>query len=87
MRGVVLACSSVPDPQIRIIINDGVTPLTGIKGCPKHKDGMCSVSTFVEAQKQISRETDWDWGCHGDWEVPPGTAWNTTTGDPPVRMH
>jgi hypothetical protein len=86
MHGAVLSCSSVPDPQIRIVINDGVTPLTGIKGCPEHKDGMCPLATFVEAQKQISRETDWDWGCHGNWEVPPGTAWNTTTGDAPLRI-
>lgn len=87
MQRTVLACSSVPDPQIRIIINDGVTPLTGIKGCPEHKDGMCPVATFVEAQKEISQDTDWEWGCHGDWEVPSGPAWNTTTGDFPVRIY
>ncbi|CCM02907.1 uncharacterized protein FIBRA_05021 [Fibroporia radiculosa] len=78
-----LSCSSVKDPQIRIIINDGVVPLTGLKGCPVQQDGMCSLATFVEAQKEIIEETDWEYGCHGDWEIPAGPAWNTTTGSPP----
>ncbi|KAH9951980.1 phosphoglycerate mutase-like protein [Amylocystis lapponica] len=80
-----LSCDSVPDPQIRVIINDGVVPLTGIRGCPVQKDGMCPVATFIEAQKQIIAETDWEYVCHGDWEVPAGPAWNTTTGCPPAQ--
>jgi hypothetical protein len=82
---IVLACTSVPGPQIRIIINDGVTPLTGIRGCPEQKDGMCAVDAFVEAQKEIIGQTDWEYGCDGDWEIPEGTKWNTTTGDPPAQ--
>lgn len=80
---IVLECTSVPGPQIRIIINDGVTPLTGIKGCPEQRDGMCPVDTFVAAQKEIIAETDWNYDCHGDWDVPEGPKWNTTTGSPP----
>ncbi|RPD81516.1 phosphoglycerate mutase-like protein [Lentinus tigrinus ALCF2SS1-7] len=79
-----LSCSSAPEPQIRIIINDGVVPLTGIRGCPEDKDGKCPLSTFVDAQREIIAKTDWHWACHGDWSVPAGTAWNTTTGDPPA---
>ncbi|KAI0928198.1 hypothetical protein AcW2_004285 [Taiwanofungus camphoratus] len=78
-----LSCSPNPEPQIRVIINDGVVPLTGIRGCPEQEDGMCPLSTFVEAQKAIIQETDWNYGCYGDWEVPAGPAWNTTTGSPP----
>ncbi|KAI0757472.1 phosphoglycerate mutase-like protein [Daedaleopsis nitida] len=78
-----LSCESLPDPQIRIIINDGVVPLTGIRGCPEDKDGKCPLPTFVEAQREIIGKTDWTWACYGDWHVPPGTAWNTTTGDAP----
>lgn len=80
-----LACEAIPEPQIRVIINDGVVPLTGIEGCPAQKDGMCAVDTFVAGQKRSIRETDWSWGCHGDWTVPPGEAWNTTTGYPPPK--
>ena len=79
----VLECTSLPGPQIRIIINDAVAPLTGIRGCPKQKDGMCPVETFVAAQKEIIRNTDWVYDCHGNWTVPPGTEWNTITGDSP----
>ncbi|KAF5386917.1 hypothetical protein D9615_002003 [Tricholomella constricta] len=78
-----LECTSVPGQQIRIIINDGVTPLTGIKGCPEQRDGMCPVDAFVAAQKELMAETDWTYDCHGDWTVPEGTAWNTTNGSPP----
>ncbi|KAG6909600.1 hypothetical protein DXG01_016639 [Tephrocybe rancida] len=80
-----LECASVPGPQIRIIINDGVAPLTGIGGCPEQRDGMCPVDTFVKAQTKLLAETDWDWGCNGDWTVPEGPKWNTTTGSPPER--
>jgi len=86
MQLQLLECTSLPGPQIRIIINDGVAPLTGIKGCPEQKDGMCPVDTFVGAMREIIKNTDWNWDCHGDWEVPPGTEWNTTTGDPPKRI-
>ncbi|PFH52488.1 hypothetical protein AMATHDRAFT_173590 [Amanita thiersii Skay4041] len=78
-----LECSSIPDPQIRIIINDGVAPLTGVRGCPKQRDGMCPVDVFVVAQKEIISQTDWTYDCHGDWTVPEGPAWETVTGDPP----
>lgn len=81
----VLSCSATPEKQIRILLNDAVTPLTGIKGCPEQKDGMCPLSTFVLSQQQLALETDWEWGCHGNWEVPEGPKWTTTTGDPPKR--
>ncbi|KAH7929279.1 phosphoglycerate mutase-like protein [Leucogyrophana mollusca] len=83
MQFQLLACESEPGPQIRIVINDGVAPLTGIKTCPEHSHGLCPVDAFVEAQKEIIRTTDWIHDCHGDWTVPPGTEWSTTTGDAP----
>lgn len=82
---LVLSCDSTPETQIRLLVNDGVTPLTGIEGCPDNKDGLCSIDTFVKTQKKIIANADWDWACHGDWEVPAGTEWNTTTGDVPSR--
>ncbi|THH15597.1 hypothetical protein EW146_g4910 [Bondarzewia mesenterica] len=78
-----LSCPAKHADQIRIIINDAVAPLTGIQGCPSDSHGMCPVDTFVEAQKKIIANTDWIWSCHGDWEVPAGHEWNTTTGDAP----
>jgi hypothetical protein len=29
-------------------------------------------------------DTDWDWGCHGDWTVPAGAEWETVVGYPPA---
>ncbi|KAF9009542.1 histidine phosphatase superfamily [Cyathus striatus] len=78
-----LECTSLSGPQIRVIINDGVAPLTGIRGCPEQKDGMCPVDSFVAAQKEIIGKTDWLYDCHGNWTVPEGDAWTTVTGDPP----
>ncbi|EIW53780.1 phosphoglycerate mutase-like protein [Trametes versicolor FP-101664 SS1] len=80
-----LSCNSTPDTQIRVIVNDGVVPLTGIRGCAESADGACPLPVFVAAMREIIGETDWAWACLGDWEVPPGTAWNTTTGAPPER--
>jgi hypothetical protein len=81
----VLSCSHKDEPQIRVIINDGVTPLTGIRGCKKDRDGMCDLAAFIKSQQQIVEETDWDWGCEGVWDVPEGSAWETITGDPPSK--
>lgn len=84
MQFQLLSCASTPEPQIRIIINDGVVPLHGIRTCPyDDKHGMCPLPAFIEAQQETIRGTDWAWGCHGDWELPQGSAWNSTTGDAP----
>ncbi|KAJ6603247.1 histidine phosphatase superfamily [Mycena vulgaris] len=76
-----LECTSVPGPQIRIIVNDGVVPLTGLAGCAAQKDGMCAVDAFVAAQKKVIGATDWAYDCYGNWTIPDG--WETTTGEPP----
>jgi len=81
-----LSCSSTPSPQIRVIINDGVAPLSSIKGCADDtKYGMCAVDVFVDSMKEIIGETDWSWDCNGDWEVPQGDEWHTVNGSPPPR--
>ena len=85
MSCTVLSCTSSPEPQIRIIVNDGVVPLTSLHGCAPHPDGLCAVSTFVDAMREMIRTTDWVWGCHGDWTVPEGDEWHTTVGYPPER--
>ncbi|KAI0717807.1 phosphoglycerate mutase-like protein [Cerioporus squamosus] len=79
-----LSCDYTSDPQIRIILNDGVVPLGSVRRCPVDEPhGLCPVPRFVEAVREIVRETDWAWACLGDWEVPEGHGWNTTTGEPP----
>ncbi|OAX39485.1 phosphoglycerate mutase-like protein [Rhizopogon vinicolor AM-OR11-026] len=77
-----LSCSTEHDPQIRVIVNDGVVPLDNLKGCPENPHGMCSIHTFVDAQKENIRSTDWDFVCNADWIIPDG--WETTMGYPPL---
>ena len=78
----VLNCTTTPSPsQIRVIINDGVSPLTSLPGCTENKDGLCDLDAFIQAEKGIVESIDWDWGCLGDWKVPVG--WETVIGSPP----
>jgi hypothetical protein len=30
-------------------------------------------------------ETDWEWGCSGNWSVPADEAWETVVGYPPAK--
>ncbi|KAB5591557.1 Phosphoglycerate mutase-like protein [Ceratobasidium theobromae] len=83
MQIQLLSCTSRTEPQLRIIINDGVTPLTSVRGCPVDKDGMCPLNTFVDAQKETIGTASWEWACYGDWEVQEG--WETTRGMPPAK--
>ncbi|CUA67235.1 3-phytase A [Rhizoctonia solani] len=83
MQVQLLSCASHPEPQIRLIINDGVTPLATVRGCPQDKDGMCPLDTFVNAQKETIRTSDFDWACNGDWKIEEG--WSTTRGMPPAK--
>ncbi|RDX45602.1 phytase [Lentinus brumalis] len=86
MQFQLLSCDYTQEPQIRIILNDGVVPLDSVRGCPADEPhGLCPVPTFVEAIRAIVSKTDWAWACLGDWEVPEGHGWNTTTGEPPLR--
>ena len=81
----VLDCADFDGRQIRIIVNDGAVPLVGIEGCPEQKDGMCPLDTFIRAQSRIVQNTDWEWGCFGNWTVPAGKEWETVTGDYPPK--
>ncbi|KAJ3569059.1 hypothetical protein NP233_g5303 [Leucocoprinus birnbaumii] len=69
--GQVLSCPASGKPtHIRWIINDGVLPLDGIKGCKHNKDGMCEISTFIDGMKQRIAEVDYDFACHGNYTYP-----------------
>ncbi|KAF8752010.1 histidine acid phosphatase family [Rhizoctonia solani] len=84
MQIQLLSCASQPEPQLRVI-NDGVVALDGLDQCPTNKDGLCPLDAFVAAQKASLAKADFDWTCHGEWELPEGPEWNTTTGTPPPR--
>lgn len=70
----VLSCNSDSfESDIRLILNDGVVPLTGLTGCPHDPDGKCPLDTFVSAVKTIVGEIDWAEECGSrdlDFEAP-----------------
>ncbi|GHJ87932.1 hypothetical protein NliqN6_4334 [Naganishia liquefaciens] len=66
MQFQVLACGDSVDDEpthIRLILNDGVVPLTGLRGCPDDEDGKCPLNTFVAALKDIIGEVDFAQEC------------------------
>jgi hypothetical protein len=56
-----MSCSSTR--YIRLILNDGVVPLTGLKGCGENEDGLCELDKFVDALGEIVAETDFAAVC------------------------
>ncbi|KAH9484974.1 3-phytase A [Psilocybe cubensis] len=69
--GQVLSCPASSKPtHIRWIINDGVVPLTGIKGCKPDKNGMCEINTFIAGMKQRMQEIDFNFDCFANYTVP-----------------
>jgi hypothetical protein len=69
--GQVLSCPASSKPtHIRWILNDGVLPLTGIKGCKPDNDGLCELDTFIASMKQRIEEVDFDFDCFGNYTVP-----------------
>jgi hypothetical protein len=48
---------------IRLILNDAVVPLTGLKGCGEDEDGSCELGVFVEALGEIVAETNFGEVC------------------------
>ncbi|KAI6002024.1 phosphoglycerate mutase-like protein [Pisolithus albus] len=78
--------NSSSDPShIRIVINDGPVPLHGIQPCPVSPHGLCPLAAFLEGQKQTIRDTDWTWGCFGNWTIPAGPEWETVGGQYPPK--
>lgn len=69
--GQVLSCGASKNAtHIRWIINDGVVPLDGIKGCGKNKDGMCRMDVFIKGMKEKIEEVDYDFSCNGKYRIP-----------------
>lgn len=82
----VLSCASTPGDQIRVIVNDAPVPLSPLKYCPDEtKYGLCPVDGFVDSLKEIIQETDFAWGCRGDYNLTDGDAWQTVNGTPPAK--
>jgi hypothetical protein len=68
MQLQVLKCDG--KDSIRIILNDAVVPLTGIRGCPEDDDGICPLDAFVSAMQTLIGEVDFAKDCNGgEWRA------------------
>lgn len=69
-----------------MIVNDAPVPLSPLKHCPEEtKYGLCPVDDFVNSLKEVIQETDFAWGCLGNYTLPDGDAWQTINGTPPPK--
>jgi hypothetical protein len=57
--------TSTKDRYIRLILNDAVVPLTGIRGCPEHEEGLCPLDGFVKSLKEIVAGVNFVKDCGG----------------------
>jgi hypothetical protein len=49
--------------KVRIVLNDGVVPLTGIRGCVEDEEGLCDLGAFVESLSELMAAGDPDGVC------------------------
>lgn len=75
--GQVLSCPTSPSSStsnssthIRWILNDGVLPLIGIKGCEDNSDGLCDINAFIDGMRERIREVDHEFACYGNYTFP-----------------
>jgi hypothetical protein len=66
-----MSCPAGEDPtHIRFILNDGVLPMTGIKGCTDDPNGLCSLSSFVSGMHERIGQIDFDFDCFANYTMP-----------------
>ncbi|KAJ4488333.1 phosphoglycerate mutase-like protein [Lentinula aciculospora] len=66
--GQVLSCPASDTPtHIRWLLNDGVLPQSGIKGCGDDPDGLCELETFIAGMKQRIKEVDFVFDCFANY--------------------
>lgn len=67
----VMSCPASSDPtHIRFILNDGVVPLTGIRGCAEDSEGRCPLADFISGMHERIGEIDFYFSCYGNYTVP-----------------
>ena len=69
-RLVAQVLSSGQTLYIRFILNDGVLPLTGVKGCKEDENGLCDLPTFISGMQERIGEVDFAFDCFGNYTFP-----------------
>jgi len=50
-------------------LNDGIVPLTGIKGCKADPNGLCELPAFISAMQERIGEIDWAFDCLANYTI------------------
>ncbi|KAG0702010.1 histidine phosphatase superfamily [Suillus ampliporus] len=67
----VLSCpASGESSHIRLILNDGVVPLTGIHGCTENADGLCALPSFISGMHERIGEINFAYDCFANYTMP-----------------
>ncbi|KAF1989314.1 3-phytase [Aulographum hederae CBS 113979] len=66
--------NNAPHKFIRMRLNNGVLPLSSIRGgkCKGRTDGMCKMENFLESQKRSYEKSNYDYACFGNYSLPFG---------------
>ncbi|TFY81485.1 hypothetical protein EWM64_g2528 [Hericium alpestre] len=69
--GQVLSCPASDKPtHIRFVLNDGVLPLTGVRGCEACENGLCAIDTFIKGMQERVDEIDYQFDCFANYTIP-----------------
>ena len=65
--------ASATNKFIRIRLNNGILPLSTIRGglCSDRTDGLCSLSNFIQSQSNASVEANYQFVCFGSYTYDP----------------
>ncbi|KAG0700013.1 histidine phosphatase superfamily [Suillus ampliporus] len=67
----VLSCPASGEPShIRLILNDGVVPLTGIHGCTENLDGLCALPSFISGMHERIGQINFAHDCFANYTMP-----------------
>ncbi|KAG2159736.1 histidine phosphatase superfamily [Suillus bovinus] len=67
----VLSCPASEGPtHIRFLLNDGVVPLTGIRGCTEDSNGLCALPGFISGMHERIGQIDFAHDCYGNYTLP-----------------
>ncbi|KAG2056927.1 phosphoglycerate mutase-like protein [Suillus hirtellus] len=67
----VLSCPACEEPtHIRFLLNDGVVPLTGIRGCTEDPNGLCALPSFISAMHERIGQIDYAHDCFVNYTMP-----------------
>ncbi|KAG2120757.1 histidine phosphatase superfamily [Suillus discolor] len=67
----VLSCPASEEPtHIRFVLNDGVVPLTGIRGCTDDSNGLCALPSFISGMHERIGQIDYAHDCFAKYTIP-----------------